>query len=425
MTTIEPTNTGYLVRWRDPDGRERFRECPTYSLAGVLKREVEDAIAHGERWQPRAVSTAPDLRVMIQAFLACCSTTLRPQTVVRYARALGLFVQWLEARHGAGQFLGPDLLCRQILAEWHGALAHGGLHGRDRKPSTRRKLIEVVQLLWRWAYDHDQYGDLVLPPRSLNLPREPATPTVAPTWDEMDSCVRALRSWQQRTCTVQRFTGLRVHQAMHLRWDDLDLDRGTLTVRGELGKTRWERQGRVVPLSPHLVEVLRTWEQPEDWVVTSNRRRGGAFARTARSRDAARGWKRAGVRPEVWRGRPHHAFRRGLVSGLKRAGADADAVEHLVGHALGSRGVYIDLDSLPLEEAVALIPPFDPATAAALAENDGVKPSFGGLVVLDGTLPVREITLDDVGRTPPGVYRPRPWTPQHGVDPRYLPPLAG
>ncbi len=425
MATIESTSTGYRVRWRDPDGRERFRECPTFPLAGLLKREVEDAAARGERWQPRAVHTTPDLRVLIQAFLACCSTTLRPQTVVRYARALGLFVQWLEARHGAGPFLGPDLLCRRILAEWHEALAHGGLHGRDRKPSTRRKLVEVVQLLWRWAYDHDEYGPLVLPPRTLNLPREPVAPTVAPTWDEMDACVRALRSWQQRTCTVQRFTGLRVHQAMHLRWDDIDLDRCTLTVRGELGKTRWERQGRVVPLSPHLVEVLRTWEQPEDWVITSNRRPGGAFARTARSRDAARGWARAGVRPDVWRGRPHHAFRRGLISGLKRAGADPDAVEHLVGHVLGSRGVYIDLDSLPLEEAVALVPPFEPATAVALAENDGVKPNFGGLVVLDGSLPVREITLDDVGRTPWGIHPPRQRARHQRFTNRVQPALAG
>jgi hypothetical protein len=160
-------------------------------------------------------------------------------------------------------------------------------------------------------------------------------------------------------------------------------------------------------------------------VITSNRRQGGASARTARARDAARGWERAGVRPEVWRGRPHHAFRRGLVSGLKRAGADADAVEHLVGHALGSRGAYIDLDNLPLDEAVALIPPFDPATAISLAENDGVKPSFGGLVVLDGSLPVREITLDDVGHTPPGFYRPWPGTYHHGADHRYLPAHAG
>ncbi len=59
---------------------------------------------------------------------------------------------------------------------------------------------------------------------------------------------------------------------------------------------------------------------------------------------------------EVWEGRPHHAFRKGLVSGLKRAGADTDAVEVLVGHSLGLRGVYTDPDAIPLRGAVELIP---------------------------------------------------------------------
>ncbi len=107
------------------------------------------------------------------------------------------------------------------------------------------------------------------------------------------------------------------------------------------------------------------------------------------------------MRTEVWSGRPHQAFRRGFVSGLKRAGADRDAVEHLVGHTLGSRGAYIDLDSLPLDEAIALVPPFDPATATSLADNDGVRPSFGGLIVVDDPVPVREITLDSTNHHRP------------------------
>ena len=68
-------------------------------------------------------------------------------------------------------------------------------------------------------------------------------------------------------------------------------------------------------------------------------------------------WKRSGVREEVWRQRPHHCFRKGFVSELKRAGADSEAVEFLVGHSLGLRGVYTDPDALPQRAAVNLIPP--------------------------------------------------------------------
>jgi hypothetical protein len=44
------------------------------------------------------------------------------------------------------------------------------------------------------------------------------------------------------------------------------------------------------------------------------------------------------------------------VSGLKRLGADDEAVEVLVGHSLGLRGHYADPEAMPLREAVALIP---------------------------------------------------------------------
>ncbi|MCP4917543.1 MAG: hypothetical protein GY913_11515 [Proteobacteria bacterium] len=61
------------------------------------------------------------------------------------------------------------------------------------------------------------------------------------------------------------------------------------------------------------------------------------------------------MREPAWK-QPHHAFRKGFISELKRAGADTDAVEYLVGHSLGLRGVYTDPDALPLRKAVAKIP---------------------------------------------------------------------
>jgi site-specific recombinase XerD len=66
---------------------------------------------------------------------------------------------------------------------------------------------------------------------------------------------------------------------------------------------------------------------------------------------------RTGVRPEISLQRPHHAFRKGFVSGLARLGADRDAVEYLVGHSLALRGIYVDPNALPLRAAVEKIPP--------------------------------------------------------------------
>jgi integrase len=43
---------------------------------------------------------------------------------------------------------------------------------------------------------------------------------------------------------------------MGLFWTDIDLDRRIIVFRGELGKSPSEKRGRVIPLSPHLIEEL-------------------------------------------------------------------------------------------------------------------------------------------------------------------------
>ena len=79
-------------------------------------------------------------------------------------------------------------------------------------------------------------------------------------------------------------------------------------------------------------------------------------AKTARNASyfAAR-WT-VGIEARKRRRRSPHAFRKGVVSGLRKAGAAPVAVEFLVGHTFGSVGVYTDPDALPLLDAVKLVP---------------------------------------------------------------------
>ena len=326
-----------------------------------------------------------------------------PSTVERYATALDLFLRWLKQRYGA--HVTGGVLSSSLLAEYFDDLATGGRHGRPRSLSTRRKLVENVQRAWRWIHHDDDLGRFVPPPRTLRMPSPPRERTLAPTWAEMDACIDALNGWQKDLRVLLRFTGLRVQQAMGLTWDDVDLDRCLLHVRPELGKSDQERRGRIVPISAHLAGLAAAFARhDEPWIVHSNRYRGGPRERMARARDFARAWARAGVREDIWRKRPHHCLRKGFVSGLRRLGADPDAVEFLVGHSLGLRGVYTDPAALPLRAAVDLIP--------ALGESPPVEdtePRFEGLPSADDTRPLREITLDGSRWIlPEGASRRRP-----------------
>jgi integrase len=61
------------------------------------------------------------------------------------------------------------------------------------------------------------------------------------------------------------FTGLRASELRGLRWDDVDLDRGVLTVRqradrwNAIGSPKSDSGKREVPLAPMVVNVLRKW----------------------------------------------------------------------------------------------------------------------------------------------------------------------
>jgi integrase len=147
---------------------------------------------------------------------------------------------------------------------------------------------------------------------------------------------------------------------LELRRDDLDLEAGLLRIRPELGKTRAEKRGRIVPVSHHLLAMVPGWpEDPDGWLVhvPPHARRGedgpgryeGAPKRRAWNAQLSGAWLRAGVRPEVWdtqpsedgrrhNGHPAHAFRRGFITGLQVLGAPIEDVQYLVGHQQAAAG---------------------------------------------------------------------------------------
>ena len=365
--------TRWCVRWRTLDGASnRSRTCPDKRTATALQREIEQAHALGREWVPESESAGavPELRQILSAYITERSLNRAPRTRETMGQHLDTFLGWLTGRQSGSRLL-PSVFSKSLLLSYYRSLATGGRWGRSRNLSTRRKMTMAVLAAWQWAADDEEYARFMpRPPSKLELPREPGKPTVAPTFEEMDRCIAASSGWHRQLLVVLRFTGLRVQQAMFLRWSDFDLDRQMLNIRGELGKSRSERQGRIVPISEHLANEMAGWGRREGWVIKSARQRGGERERMARTRDVNRAWARSGVRDEVWKGRPHHSFRKGLVTGLKRLGADTEAAEYLVGHVLpGVRGVYVDPEAHGLRDAVALIPPIQTSFPVAVLDR--------------------------------------------------------
>ena len=362
MASISKRGKGWQVRWRDPDGQQKARQCPDHTTAVRLKRSVEQACAEGRRWRPEDARPRPDVPTVLRAYLLDRSISRAPRTINRYASNLEIFKRWLRQRQGPRGRLETELLSKHLLTEFYLDLASGGRHGRGRNLDTRRRIVLDVVQAWEWAWDDEEFYEHMPRPRRIEMPRQPGRPTRAPTWSEMDACIAAANGWHRQVAILLRFTGLRVQQVMRLRWEDFDLDLETLRIRGELGKSTHEKRGRLVPISSHLCGELAGWGQREAWVIVSKRQRGGPRERLFRARELGRAWSRAGVREVVWKGRPGHAFRKGFTTELKRSGADSEAVEFLMGRKLeGQRDTYVDPEALGLRDAVGRVPPLSTA----------------------------------------------------------------
>lgn len=346
MASIEKRGEGYRVRWRALDGGPRSRQCPDRATARRLKAEVEREQALGRDWTPALAGSGsgpPTLAAVVAAYLEDAGRRLKPGTVARKRAVLGVLLGFLSADRPA---LASDL-SRTNLHRWHASLTH-----IDRR--TAAAYLAEASTVWRWAFESDEWGEIVPRPRSVDPGPVPAPRRIAgPTLEQVDAAIaEALTrraSWYGRVMLVMRYTGLRAGQVRRLEWADVDLDAGRLVIRGELGKSRGEQRGRVVPLHPSLVAELSGWGRREGPLVA------GQSTETHR-RVMASIWRATGTVPR----QPLHGIRHAVATHLRSEGVADDVIGALLGHT-GSvtREHYIDPAALwsLMVDAVGKIPP--------------------------------------------------------------------
>jgi len=145
-----------------------------------------------------------------------------------------------------------------------GALHRGSLERyRDRRlreggaPSTVRLELRVLCIAWGWGQDLGYCPSARLkPPKLSTTPRySRRTPTrgdVAKVLDQLDG-------WPRLAVLLLYATGARPGEVTHLRWDDLDLERGLV----HLGRHKGARKTgeRIVPIRREIVRELEAWGQ--------------------------------------------------------------------------------------------------------------------------------------------------------------------
>ena len=331
-------NYQVLITYYDSGGRRRQR-----SFTARTRREAERLARQWEEQIEAAGGKAPPGRLTVQAlieehFLPHCRQNLRPATVANYEAVLKKHILPRIGRERLER-LSPaaiNQLYRALLAEGVGV------------PTVRRVhaiLHRAFSLAVKWGLALHNPAANADPPRPQ-----------APELEELDATAlrRLLEAARQDRLyplwLLLALTGLRRGEACALRWEDIDLEAGVLTVRRSrvvVGgrvveqEPKTKRSRRTIAMPPVLVDALRAWavKQKRERLALGPRWEGQDYVFTSEEGKPLRpdllqkrAWKRllraAGLPLRL----RIHDLRHAHVTALLQAGVPVKTVQERVGH---------------------------------------------------------------------------------------------
>ena len=267
----------------------------------------------------------------------------RKRGVESYADALEQFIEWAENP-------AVDAVTEQTIKAFKRAQAVKGLSS-----GTIRNRITCVRTFYDWAVE-EGYAT-TNPAARIKNPR-----VIAPAPDPLsrDKIAELLKACMvpskpdrgtdrrsRRAIYLMLYAGLRIWEVAELRWADVDLDRGVLTVRPEGGKGG---KSRIVPIADELADELKTARRKNPHYAVVDQ---GEYGKKLEVKSLAHIFERwlpvRGIRIHA------HQLRKTFATELYLSSRDLLLVQRVLGHADPKTTLrYIGGSTLLDKEAVNL-----------------------------------------------------------------------
>jgi len=208
--------------------------------------------------------------------------------------------------------------------------------------ATKQRIRNVFSILFthaqRYEFAPQGHNPITLVRQSGKRARAPDILTASEVhalWNESATRERAI-------IALQFGNGLRISEAMGLKWCDIDFDDGTASVtrsvvKGREGNTKTEVSRKLVPLHSFQMQDLKAWRvvapypDDSDWLFASHLKKGRKpyWPDMLLKRHLVPTAERLGIKKKIgW-----HTFRRTYASLLKAAGTDLKVVQELLRHS--------------------------------------------------------------------------------------------
>jgi len=216
----------------------------------------------------------------------------------------------------------------------------GWLRGLSLANATKAKIRNVMHSIFTHAC---RYEWLIRNP--ISLVRQSAKRTKVPDLLDAEELRRLLTELQNPARAVVFLTagtGLRISEALGLRWSDVDFGSGVINlsravVHQHVGEMKTEASQKPVPMDGALAAVLHYWStqtwyrELDDWVFASPKMHGKQpyWPETLLRCYVQPAAIRVGITKHIgW-----HSFRRTFATLLKGSGEDVKTVQELMRHA--------------------------------------------------------------------------------------------
>jgi len=324
----------YVVRYRIR-GQERKRFARTYAEARDLKATIQTDIHRGEYRDATRMSFEEYARDWVETYTGRTTRGFRESTRVGYRRTIETKAIPFFSKRTASL---PELEPRDVrmFIQW---LFDERAQGRRLAVGTVRQHMAAVKAMFATAV-----GDGVIrsnPATGVRISR-PGAPTVS---QDPSETRRALDSDELRrfldACDpdwrlffeLLAMTGVRISEAIEIRWKDVDLGARRLRVRrqcfkGVIGEPKSKHGKRDIPLSTSMCQALWRLQGGPDELVFTN----GLGERVDRDwlwRNALKPAANAAGVP--WAG--FHTFRHTCASILFANGRNPKVVQMWLGHS--------------------------------------------------------------------------------------------
>ena len=246
------TKTAWLVDYRDQSGKRRAKQFARKKDAEEYADRARTEVRQGTHTHDRdsiTVAIAADLWIA-----AGEAERLERSTTKRYKEINRLYIQ---PRLGE---LRLTALTKPLVQDYRLALL------QTKSRAMAGKVLRALSAILSNAQEIGAIKQNVASTVRVGKLKREAERVVPPSRADLKAMIAAATDTERPLILTAITTGLRSSELRGLRWQDIDLAAGTITVRqradqwGEIGPPKSEAGKRTLPIAPELVSELKRWK---------------------------------------------------------------------------------------------------------------------------------------------------------------------